>query len=480
MIQRGPGGGDIYIHQCRKCRRWEHTEKFFCHHDPESASLLSLCLKNIPALNSHNHSSRSSGVSSIHLVDSMWIWTEPHCMRLKLRLTIQADVGEAPKNVTIQQRLPVEFIVRWKQCPDCNREFTNRTWQALVQVRQKLRSDGPKKGLAILETAIGNNADVRKHVISMETKRNGFDFYFLELMHAQKFSSYISKVAPMKVKTTQKMVSEDVRNNTANIKHTVVCDLVPLCRHDLVICDKAASKDGCGAGKLSGRLCLVNKIASAVQLVDAAPTRNSISEAFSDLYADRYWKGEKYYRVIFDISRLVRYIVLDVELCEDQPQHGNLDNAIFSGPQSGVDKYALADCVVVRETDFGTIDETFCCTTHLGNLLTPGDVVLAYDLVSSVLPGADEYSVKNSFNANFVLPDVVIVKKVKGGGEEEEVSDDSKNKNKSSSSASKKKDRRQRKQEKKMRDLEATASRMGFNEETSFSREEPTGSSDQA
>ncbi len=472
MIQRGPGGGDIFIHQCRKCRRWEHTEKFFCHHDPESASLLSLCLKNIPALNSHNHSSRSSGVSSIHLVDSMWIWTEPHCMRLKLRLTIQADVGEAPKNVTIQQRLPVEFIVRWKQCPDCNREFTNRTWQALVQVRQKLRSDGPKKGLVILETAIANNADVRKHVISMEAKRNGFDFYFLELMHAQKFSSYIAKVAPMKVKTTQKMVSEDVRNNKANIKHTVICDLVPLCRHDLVICDKAASKDGCGAGKLSGRLCLVNKIASVMQLVDAAPTRNSISEAFADLHADRYWKGEKFYRVVFSDSRLIKYIVLDVELCDDvQVPH--------SGPQqSGVDKYALADCVVVRETDFGTTDETFYCTTHLGNLLTPGDVVLAYDLVSSVLPGADEWSVKNSFNANFVLPDVVIVKKVKGGGEEE-VSDDSKNKNKSSSSASKKKDRRQRKQEKKMRDLEAAASRMGFNE-ASLSREESASSSDQA
>jgi len=470
VLRKGPSGGDITIYQCRKCRRYEHTEKYWCHHDTESASLLSLCLKNIPALNSHNHSIRSSGLSSIHLVDSMWIWTEPHSMRLKLRLTVQADVGEAPKNVTIQQRLPVELIVKFKQCPDCNREYTNRTWQALVQVRQK--SDGPKKGLAVLEMAIAKNADIRKHVLSMETTRHGFDFYFLELMHAQHFSSYLAKMAPMKIKSTQKMVSEDVRNNTANVKHTTVCDLVPLCRDDLVICDKGATKDGCGAGKLSGRLCIVNKISSVVQLVDAAPMRNSITDAFAEINADRYWKGEKYYRLLFTSERMVRYIVLDVELCEDSHQHHS-NPLLYTGPQSGIEKYALADCVVVRESDFGQTDETFCCTTHLGNLLSSGDVVLGYDLISSVLPGADEWSLKNSFNSTFVLPDVVLVKKVKNLDEDVQAEDDSKTeKVKSKSSVSKRRERRQRKQEKKMRDLEAAASRMGFQEEYDSNQEE--------
>lgn len=203
VLQRGPAGGEIFIYQCRRCRRYEHTDTYFCHHEPESATLLSLCLKNIPALNANNHASRNKGLSSIHLVDSMWIWTEPHSMRLKLRLTIRADVGESPRCVPIQQRLPVEFVVRFKQCPDCKREYTNRTWQALVQVRQK-RLDGPKKGLVILETALAKKEDVRKHVLNMQTMRNGFDFYFLQAMHAQQFASYISKVAPMKIKTTQK------------------------------------------------------------------------------------------------------------------------------------------------------------------------------------------------------------------------------------------------------------------------------------
>ena len=422
------------------------------------------------------------------LIDSMWIWTEPHCMRLKLRLTIRADVGEAPKNVTIQQRLPVEFMVKFKQCPDCNREYTNRTWQALVQIRQKRKLDGPKKGLVILESAIAKNADIRKHVVKMETTRNGFDFYFMEFMHAQQFTSYIARVAPMKVKTTQKLVSEDVRNNTANVKHTTVCDLVPLCRDDLVICDKQAGKDGCGAGKLTGRLCVVNRISSVVQFVDASPARNSITDAFADLHPERYWKGEKHYRVVFTSQRLIRFVVLDVEPCEEvtyygggggQHQHGynggsylnQADQLLYNGPSSGVEKYALADCTVVRESDFGQSDESFQCTTHLGNLLSPGDVVLGYDLVSSVLPGADEWSLKNSFNSSFVLPDVVLVKKTKGGGGEDDIVDDEPPKRSAKSSGSKKRERRQRKKEKKMRELEAAASRMGFQNETQESEE---------
>lgn len=466
------------VYQCRKCRRYEHTDRFFCHHEPESPSLLSLCLKNIPALNSNNHATRSQGLSSLQLIDSMWIWTEPHCMRLKLRLTIRADVGESPRCVTIQQRLPVELIVKFKQCPDCNREYTNRTWQALVQVRQKRKLDGPKKGLVILETALAKNSEVRKNVISMDTTRNGFDFYFLELMHAQNFASHIGKVAPMKIKTSQKLVSEDRTNNTANIKHTVVCDMVPLCREDLVICDKAAAKDGCGVGKLTGRMCLVNRVSSVVQFVDAAPTRNSITDAFADLHPERYWKGEKHYRIVFSSQRLIRFVVMDIELCEENTNHhgysDEVEKILYNGPQSGIDKYAVADCTVARECDFGTTDETFQCTTHLGNLLNIGDVVLGYDLVSSVLPGADEWSVKNSFNSSFVLPDVVLVKKVNESHKDDEVlADESKQEStKSKSSLSKRKEKRRRKKEKKMRDLEEAASRMGFNEQDAESEGE--------
>lgn len=115
MLQRGPGGGDIVIHQCRQCRRFERTEKVFEYLDIESPELLALCLKHIPAL-------ASSADPKMHLVDAMWIFTEPHSMRLKVRLTVRTEV----QNVMIQQRVMVELIQKWKLCPDCNREYTNR------------------------------------------------------------------------------------------------------------------------------------------------------------------------------------------------------------------------------------------------------------------------------------------------------------------------------------------------------------------
>ena len=116
IVSRGPGGAhDIILHQCRKCRRFQQTEKNWQHFEPESPELLSVCLKKLPALNSHSK-------EKIQLVDAMWVWTEPHSMRLKVRLTVRA----LAQNVQVQQRVLVELKVEWKMCSDCNREYTNR------------------------------------------------------------------------------------------------------------------------------------------------------------------------------------------------------------------------------------------------------------------------------------------------------------------------------------------------------------------
>jgi nonsense-mediated mRNA decay protein 3 len=375
-------------------------------------------------------------------------------MRLKVRLTVRADIGESTREVTVQQRIPVEFHVQWKQCPACNREFTNRTWHALVQLRQK-RQDDSKKALALVEAALARNQDVRKHVLSVDTSRNGFDFYFMELMHANSFTAYLSTVYPMKVKTVQKVVSENANNNTANIKHTTVCDMVPLNRYDLIVCDKRAAKEGCGPGRLNGRMCVVHKVSSgSLHLVDASPARTNIEDCFADLYPEKYWKGDKHFRIVFSQNRLVRFVVMDVELCDEAHERG----------ENNFSKYSLADVTVARESDVGISDETFHCTTHLGNILEIGDVVLGYDLVSSVLTGGGEWSMNNSFNSSFTVPDIVLVKKVSGGAAADEIApvDESSNKKKAKSSASKRKERRKEKQEKKMKEVSESLGRMGF------------------
>jgi nonsense-mediated mRNA decay protein 3 len=365
----------------------------------------------------------------------------------------------------------VEFIIQWRQCPDCTKESRQRTWQAIVQLRQK-RDDTTRRGLLILELAIARNAEIRKDILSVQTKRNGFDFYFPTVDKARHFVQYLGRAAPMKTRTTQAVVSEDVKNNTANVRTTIVCDMVPLCRDDLIVVQRRAK----GVGVLSGRLCLVLKISSAVHLVDASPGRDAdINAICADLHAESYWKGgeDKTYRTFLSSKRLVRFVVLDVERCrdddrgryhaDDEPEPGQT----YHGPKSVMSKYALADVEVARESDFGVNDETFQCVTHLGNLLQVGDIVMGYDITSTVLSSE---AADNSFNSNFAMPDVVLVRKVKGADSgvtnvalNDEVDRNLKGKTKAKSSVSKKREKRMMKEEQKQKKLEEAAARMGLN-----------------
>ena len=90
ILRRGPNGGDLFLNQCRQCRRYEAGNQHV-HLDPESPELMAVLLKQIPALSGkmQQHTRRSHGVEALHLLDSMFIWTEPHSMRMRLMLTIK-------------------------------------------------------------------------------------------------------------------------------------------------------------------------------------------------------------------------------------------------------------------------------------------------------------------------------------------------------------------------------------------------------
>ncbi|VEU45070.1 unnamed protein product [Pseudo-nitzschia multistriata] len=501
MIQGNTEGEPITIYQCRQCRRFNmkaDTNHNYQYCEPESPQLLSICLKHIPILTKKGHSSHTN---KIHIVDSSWIWTEPHSMRLKIRLTVRTDLDE----VTVQQRVPVLFKINWKMCNDCDRQYTNRTWQALVQLRQKRENGSSRKGLAALEMALSkpSNRDLRRTVLKIDSSRNGLDFYFLSLPQAQHFAHFLARLAPIKIKTSQKLVSTDAKNNTANIKHTLTCDMVPLCRDDLVLVQKESRN------LLGGRLALVTKVASVVHLIDASPKRSPTNQIdCADITAEAYHKNgggggtasanEKgCYSILQTSERLVPFVVLDMELCGD-----NKDHRQYEGPSSGVEKYALADVQLARESDLGANDEILSCVTHLGNLIQPGDVVLGYDLVStasnlnttihkassakkgsSFMGASSVVGLEEVLNSNVVLQDVVLVKKISAKEQKQrELAEDmatrqinhdhemdatlndggGKDTARRSGKMSKKKLRRQQKRDKKRRELEESAARMGF------------------
>lgn len=498
MIQGNKEGDPLFVYQCRQCRRFntrsDSTHYQYC--EPESPQLLSICLKHIPILTKKGHSSHT--FNKIHIVDSSWIWTEPHSMRLKVRLTVRTDIDE----VTVQQRVPVLFQIKWKMCTDCDRQYTNRTWQALVQLRQKRENGSNRKGLAALEMALSrpSNRDLRNTVLKIDSSRHGLDFYFLSLPQAQHFAHFLARLAPLKIKTSQKLVSADVKSNTANIKYTLTCDVVPLCKDDLVLVQKESRN------MLGGRLALVTKVASVVHMIDASPKRSPSNQIDStEITAEAYHKNgggggtasandKGCYTILQTSERLVPFVVLDVELCGDESgDDHNGDRALYEGPSSGVEKYALADVQLARESDLGANDEVLSCVTHLGNLIQPGDVVLGYDLVStaaslnttihrggsakkgsSFMGASSVVGLEEVLNSNVVLQDVVLVKKISAkeqkqrelaedmatrqANHENDVSETSK----SNKKMSKKKLRRQQKRDKKQRELEETAARMGF------------------
>ena len=522
-LQQGPGGAEYTtIYQCRQCRRFQQSEHSFVDvPGMESTELLAICLKKIPALNGHHHASSASAGSAtsstatavtsnssharLQLIDAGWIWTEPHSMRLKLHVTVRTEV----LNVPVQQRVMIELHIQFRMCPDCNREYTNRTWQAVLQIRQDRTSHQTKTGLLRLEQAIAQNKAIRKHVLRIDQPtKNGFDFYFLQLNQAMAFGQFLQRLAPMRIKYSSKLISTDVKNHTTNTKHTVTCELVPLCRHDLLVLHKSAKK---ACGPLAGRLALVTDISSVIHCVDASPKRINVSSNGSNnkessasnsnntllvqIFPEGYYRSEKQFTILHTAKRLVRFVVLDVELLSSisgsnktgQPSEHSPQ---YKGPNSGVDKYALAEVQVARESDFGVNDETFTCVTHLGHFLSAGDVVLGYDLTSTTLSGGGEWELQESLQNSYVIPDVVLVKKVKVKDDSaaktttpttvekgavhgaENKNDDTEDADEDDADAlndggkrtvSKKKDRRQRRlQGRRRKELEERAMRMGF------------------
>lgn len=396
--------GPFYTYQCRVCRRFQNAtnSKRYDFMEPESPELLAVCLKTLP-------------LSQFKVVDASWIFTEPHSMRWKVKVTLRKEV----ESVMVQQRLMVELINKWQMCGDCNRQFTNRTWQAVVQVRQHHRQ---KKTLASLEMAISKNEKLRKHVLSIDGKNDGFDFYFLSNVHANAFVQHLQGISPMRVKTSQKMVSEDLRNNTANVKTSHTIDIVPLGKHDLIYLPKTVKS------KLAGRIVLVHNISSQIRLVDADPPRNTTAVT-TDLSADQYYKNEKSIVVLAIPTRMIKFVVLDVELCPVGDSETNT-------------KYSLADVQVVKEHDF---EQVFHVVSHLGNILQAGDTVWGYEL-KQLAHDMDQY-LQN-------VPEIVLVQKF------HQTSDVQPDETKPT--LSKKKTRRQRKENRRARELEESAERMGF------------------
>jgi len=348
----------------------------------ESRELMSLCLKNVSGLN-------KAGVHGemTRLVDAGWVWSEPHSMRLKVRLTVQKEVQSG---TILQQSFVVVFVVRNQQCIECQAEFRQGSWVSVVQVRQRV---GHKRTFLYLEQLILKHG-AHRGALNIEAFRDGMDFYFPDKGKAARFITFLENVVPIKCKTSKKLISTDDKSNISNYKYTNLVEICPLCKEDLLC---LPSKMARNLGNIS-RLVLVKNITNNIHIIDP------LTGQTAQMSGEVFWREPIRPIITAARSRFVRYIVLgkDAVILERNVSRKSVTRRY---------KAKLATLTVAKEADLGINDVQIEERSHVGYLMKAGDIGVGYDLtdVQFVDDEAEEARAAGKF------PDVIMLRKLYGG-----------------------------------------------------------------
>mmetsp|Transcript_10018 Transcript_10018/g.16755 ORF Transcript_10018/g.16755 Transcript_10018/m.16755 type:complete len:726 (+) Transcript_10018:51-2228(+) len=270
----------VTIHSCRSCGRylgppWQSVAL-------ESKELMGMCLRKI------------SGLSRVKLIDAVWIWTEPHSMRLKIKVTIQKEVING---AVLQQATIIEFVVRNQQCKACEANFAQGNWHAIVQVRQRVPH---KRTFFFLEQLILKH-ESHMECLKIETFRDGMDFYFFGKNQALRFIEFLNGNVPTRVKYARKLVSANFTENSANYKHNYLVEIVPICKDDLLILPKELARN---LSNIS-RLVLAKRIGAGIHIIDP------LSGERSEINTEKYWRNS--FKPVMSSRQFTKYLVLSVE-----------------------------------------------------------------------------------------------------------------------------------------------------------------------
>ncbi|CEO98458.1 unnamed protein product (mitochondrion) [Plasmodiophora brassicae] len=344
---------------CRECQRYQKGT-MWAPMELESADLLSLCLKRI------------KGLEKLKLIDAGFVWTEPHSRRLKVKLTVQSSVPQL-NDVIVQQTLTIEIVVTLQQCEDCQRSYTEHVWKACVQVRQKADH---KRTFLLLEQLILKHG-MNQIIQYVKSSPGGLDLFFSSRPKALTMLDFVQSVVPARSKQSKRLISQDFKSNVVNYKFTMLAEIVPICKLDLVCLPRPVA-NACGG---ISPLLVCTKVSTTLSFIDPATLQTM------DLSSSKFFASP--FRAIRSAQQLVEYTVLDVV-------------PVKVGP-----KFTLAEVTCARSADLGVNDTVFETVTHLGHLLKPGDLAAGYDLTTAVFNDDDV----KAFGTKAAWPDVVLVKK---------------------------------------------------------------------
>jgi len=367
------------LHQCRSCQRWHKDAGKWIACELESRDLMALCLSNINGL--------GKASNQVRLIDAGWIWTEPHSMRLKVRLTVQKEVQTG---TILQQSFTVVFMVRNQQCIDCQADFRQGSWKSLVQVRQRVDH---KRTFLYLEQLILNHG-AHKGCLSIETFRDGMDFYFPDKGKANRFISFLENVVPIKVKCSKKLIGTYDKSNISNFKYTNFVDICPLCKDDLLYLPAKLART---LGNIA-RTVLVKNISSLIHVIDP------LSGQTASMSPEQFWRDPIRPIITAARSRMMRYIVLGKEPVV-------IRQNVSRRPATRKNRCRLATVTLAKEDDLGKNNAQKEERSHVGYLLKAGDVCLGYDLTEVQFVDDEAEDLRSDGK----LPDVIVVRKLYGG-----------------------------------------------------------------
>ena len=264
---------------CRTCDRYKRPP--WMKVERESQDMMNLCLSKIKGLN------------KVQLIDSSFVWTEPHSKEIKIKLTIQKELNKS----LIQTSFIITFKEDWTQCEDCKKTFTPHIWRAVVQLRQKVNH---KRTFLFLEQVILKHKAQAK-ALNIKEHPEGVDFYFSNRAQANSFCSFIHEFLPCQSKTSRQLISVDEKSNEAEYKETFRLEIAPICQDDLIILTEDNYKK---LGSI-GPVLLCYKQIKSLKFIDP------VSFETLDLDNNTYWRYEL--KSYIDRKCLTEFLILDVQ-----------------------------------------------------------------------------------------------------------------------------------------------------------------------
>ena len=392
------------INYCRNCERYQRPPWVKC--ELESQDMMNLCLSKIKGLS-----------KNIKIVDSSFVWTEPHSKTIKIKLTIQKEINKS----LFETSFIIEFKIEWTQCEDCAKTFTPHIWKANVQIRQKVNH---KRTFLFLEQLILKHKAHKKALFVKEFKE-GVDFYFSNRSQANTFTSFIQSMLISKSKKSRQLISVDDKSNTAEYKESTCIDIAPICQDDLVILNKEEYKKLGGIGpillcyKQGKNLFFIDPVTFEIKMIDNI----------------NYWRLDL--KSYIDRSVLQEFLILSCEEEVDYKKLGknkeknskekmdietksnstitNINNISISQSVYSVryeqkieeNKFKIVNVKCIKNKNKND-DEVLEIRSFLGNKIRPGDIFYGYDLREINLSDDMNDLIKNKKEK---IPDVILVKK---------------------------------------------------------------------